>query len=118
MIIIVTVNTSNEIGRGRAGVHVYRERSHHSALHGSISVGLGSLRMKGIRYGPNRIRSNKRNGRRGSRHRGIHIGLDLRGTQCPVIDADLVDAAFEELAPDAVSADTEGSVRDFNAAGT
>src|SRR4051794_11106031 len=39
----------------------------------------------------------------------VHVGLDFGGTQCAVIDPDVVDKASEVFAPDTVPPDAEGS---------
>ena len=41
---------------------------------------------------------------------GVHVGDDLRGGEAVVVDADVVDAAFEPFAPDGVAADADGFV--------
>ncbi len=41
----------------------------------------------------------------------VHVRLDVRGIQRTVIDPNLVDAALEELAPDAVPAQAKRASR-------
>lgn len=103
---VVGVQSSNE-GR-RTGDHVDREAGDRARLVSLFQERLGrAFRDRiGLRCCSDltvqRAITQQLSGRQ-----GLHVGLDLRRAQSPIVDTNLINAALEILAPNAVAADAQ-----------
>ena len=85
MPVIIRVDPGNEVGGG-AGITVDRETGD-PTRHGGLRLeGLRGALGVGVRDRGDRLIINQEDRRRGSRNRGVQIGVDRGRTQCPVIE--------------------------------